>query len=151
MLCQLCGHRARLWLAQVSGCKWKHSGKPLAQLLQEDKVSARESGVLGNAHPLPLSQSLSVREAKVSCRLECEHDSTKLEWGGQGLWVAVFPSVQSHHPSVIYPPGSQFQLTLLVTHFRFHLTVNFKNHGQSVSFGPVLIPSPSQICLLSNY
>lgn len=53
MLCQLFGHRAWLWLAQVSGCKWKHSGKPLAQLLQEDRVSAQESGVLGSHLPLP--------------------------------------------------------------------------------------------------
>lgn len=38
MLRQQFGHGAPLWLAQVSGCKWKHSGKRLAQLLQEDKV-----------------------------------------------------------------------------------------------------------------
>lgn len=74
----------------------------------------------------------------------------------QRLSVALFPSVQGHH-SVIYLPGLQFQFILLVADFSFHLTINFKKHGQSVSFRPVLMllffffPRLCQIYLLSSY
>lgn len=39
LICSVsCLVTARLWLAQVSGCKWKHSGELFPQLLHEDKA-----------------------------------------------------------------------------------------------------------------
>lgn len=77
-------------------------------------MTARELGAPGS-HLLPpaITSAIVQGSHKFLVDLSVNRRTLNLNGLGQQLPLTLFPSVQGHH-SVIYLPGSQFQLTLLV-------------------------------------
>lgn len=68
MLCQPFGRKARLWLAQVPGCKWVHIGQLLARLLPEDGAwKAAPSFGAPCGHSESSGVQLGLRGARRAC------------------------------------------------------------------------------------